>query len=138
MMAAKREVREFTTLANATVLIGLLVFLVMFSPLNNISGLLVKKAPVTYSGQNIPLEGLPDSGCYDSDAPMGIELLKTQIYTTGLVESEGVTHYDVCNSADAKQVEENVCATTKDGVQREPRLVTCPRTMMCQQGRCVR
>lgn len=137
-MADKREVREFTTLTNASVLIGLLVFLVMFSPLNNISGLLVKKAPVTYSAQNIPLEGLPDSGCYDSDAPTGIEMLKTQIYTTGLVESDGVVHYDACNPTDEKQVEENVCAQTKDGVQREPRLVTCPQTMTCQQGRCVR
>lgn len=137
-MADKREAREFTTLANATVLIALLVFLVMFSPLNNVSGLLVKKAPVTYPTHNIPLEGLPDSGCYDSDAPTGIETLKTQIYTAGLVDSEGGKHYDVCNPADERQVEENVCTPTKDGVQREPRLVTCPQTMMCQQGRCVR
>ncbi len=136
-MKEKRQREEnFSTVTNAFVLIGLLLFLVMFSPLNNVSGLLAKHAPVTYQMNNMPLEAVPDTPCYDSDAPTGIELLKTQIFTAGLVESSDRGYYDEC--VDERFLEENVCVQRTSGDQREKRLVECPPTMTCQQGRCVR
>ncbi len=134
----KSEESEFSTFANVLVLIGVFVFLIFYSPLNSFNGFAVHTQPktVTYNTQNIPLEGMPETGCYDSDAPSGVELLKTQIYTAGLVDSNGIPHYDACDPASENRVQENVCSKTTSGDQREERLVECPEGMMCTQGKC--
>lgn len=143
MVRQQRENSEFSMLANVLVLVGVFVFLVMYSPLNSVSGIdvsgfAVRGQPktVTYNTQNIPLESgsVPEAGCYDSDAPTGGELLKTQAYITGLVDSSGMQYYDAC--ASGNEVEENICATTTSGVQRESRIVQCPEGMACGNGKC--
>lgn len=136
---SEREESEFSMLGNVLVLIGVFVFLIMYSPLNSISDVsgFAVRAPktVTYNTQNIPAEGIPDTGCYDSDAPTGGELLKEQAYIAGLVDSDGEQYYDAC--ASEQEVEENICASATSGVQRETRLVNCPEGMACSNGKCV-
>ena len=127
---------EFSMLANVLVLISVFVFLILYSPLNSVSEVsgFAVRAPktVTYNTQNIPI-GIPEAGCYDSDSTGG-ELLKEQAYIAGLVDSDGVQHYDAC--ASEQEVEENICAPATSGVQRETRLVNCPEGMACSNGKC--
>lgn len=142
MARQQRENSEFSMIANVLVLVAVFVFLVMYSPLNGVSGIDVSgfavRAPktVTYNTQNIPLESgsVPEAGCYDSDAPTGGELLKTQAYIAGLVDSSGMQYYDAC--ASENEVEENICASASSGVQRESRIVQCPEGMACGNGKC--
>ncbi len=138
-MARRQREDKLEAAKNAAVLIGVISFLIMFSPLNNLAGNLVKEETgpsVTYNPTNIPVGETHLSECYDSDATSGLETIKSQTYVKGLVQARGSTYYDECPTEGGSFVFENICINVNGDEMPDRKRLQCPKGMVCEKGQC--
>jgi hypothetical protein len=137
-MPRKEKEDKLAAVTNAAVLIGVVAFLIMFSPLNNLAGNLVQETgpSLTYNPTNIPVGETFLSQCYDSDATSVLESIKSQTYVKGLVQAKGSTYYDECPTEGGNFVFENICIKIQGDEMPDRKHLECPKGMICEKGRC--